>query len=90
MSSDIPQPSTKIDWSSLGFKLQETNGHVEYHYKDGAWDSGTWVADPFMKIHVGCVALNYGQSVCHIPLLFMLRREFIEATDVRRLESIQM
>lgn len=52
----------QIDWSSLGFKYMETDCHVRYSWKDGAWDSGELVKDPHMPIHIAASCLHYGQA----------------------------
>ncbi|KAK3362386.1 aminotransferase [Lasiosphaeria hispida] len=59
-----PPPVNTIDWSNVGFRVREVNGHVESHYsvKTGEWTAPTFVADPFMRIHGMAPALNYGQQ----------------------------
>ncbi|KAK0730944.1 aminotransferase [Lasiosphaeris hirsuta] len=59
-----PPPVNTIDWSNVGFRVREVNGHVESHYsvKTGQWTAPTFVADPFMRIHGMAPALNYGQQ----------------------------
>ena len=36
----------QIDWKSLGFKYLETNCHIRYEWRDGAWDGGELVDSP--------------------------------------------
>ena len=51
-----------IDWSKLGFGYMDTNCHIRYTWKDGAWDKGELVADPHFPIHIAAAALHYGQE----------------------------
>lgn len=51
-----------IDWAKLGFAYMDTNCHIRYTWKDGAWDSGELVTDPHFSIHVAASSLHYGQS----------------------------
>lgn len=51
-----------IDWSTLGFQYMDTNSHIRYTWRDGEWDKGTLVKDPYYKIHVAASALHYGQA----------------------------
>ncbi|RDW64127.1 hypothetical protein BP5796_10629 [Coleophoma crateriformis] len=64
MASFPPAPVNTIDWSNIGFKVREVNGHIESHYsvKTGKWSSPTFIADPFLRIHGMAPALNYGQQ----------------------------
>ncbi|KAK3335862.1 branched-chain amino acid aminotransferase II [Cercophora scortea] len=59
-----PPPVNTIDWSNVGFRVREVNGHIESHYsvKTGQWSAPTFVADPYMRIHGMAPALNYGQQ----------------------------
>ncbi|KAK0734590.1 aminotransferase [Lasiosphaeria miniovina] len=59
-----PPPVNTIDWSNVGFRVREVNGHVESHYsvKTGTWTAPVFVTDPYMKIHGMAPALNYGQQ----------------------------
>jgi branched-chain amino acid aminotransferase len=52
----------QIDWSSLGFKYMETECHIRYTWRDGEWDGGELVKDPYMSIHVAATCLHYGQA----------------------------
>ncbi|GAA5975462.1 hypothetical protein JCM11641_004271 [Rhodosporidiobolus odoratus] len=61
MPAVVP-PSSTFDWSKLAFGLYETNGHIQYTYKDGAWGKAEWVKEPYLRLHIGSVALNYGSS----------------------------
>lgn len=59
-----PPPVNTIDWSNIGFKVREVNGHIESHYsvKTGEWSSPTFVADPYLRLHGMAPGLNYGQQ----------------------------
>ncbi|KAL3417901.1 branched-chain amino acid aminotransferase [Phlyctema vagabunda] len=59
-----PPPVSTIDWSDIGFKVREVNGHIESHYsvKTGVWSAPKFVTDPFLRIHGMAPALNYGQQ----------------------------
>jgi len=59
----VSPPSPSFDWSQLRFELYPTNGYVSYTWtEETGWDEGKWVTDPFVKLHVATVAINYGQS----------------------------
>lgn len=51
-----------IDWEHLGFAYQDTNCHIEYVWKDGKWDSGRLVKEPYLNLHIAASALHYGQA----------------------------
>ncbi|OTB06748.1 hypothetical protein M426DRAFT_9526 [Hypoxylon sp. CI-4A] len=59
-----PPPVNTIDWSNVGFKVREVNGHIESHYsqKTGKWTPLQFVTDPYIRIHGMAPALNYGQQ----------------------------
>lgn len=62
MSTEVPQPSTAVDWPNLTFSASEVNGHVECIWKDGAWGAPEFVKEPFLRVSVMAPALNYGQQ----------------------------
>ncbi|KAI0974295.1 aminotransferase [Xylaria arbuscula] len=65
MSAPFPPPPVNtIDWSNVGFRVREVNGHIESHYsvKTGKWSPLQFVADPYLRIHGMAPALNYGQQ----------------------------
>ncbi|KAG6052571.1 hypothetical protein E4U17_005648 [Claviceps sp. LM77 group G4] len=64
MGAFPPPPVTTIDWSNVGFKVREVNGHIESTYSKttGQWTPLRFVPDPFMRIHGMAPALNYGQQ----------------------------
>jgi branched-chain amino acid aminotransferase len=51
-----------LDWNSLGFSYRDTRSHIRYTWRDGEWDSGELVTDPYFSIHVAATALHYGQA----------------------------
>jgi len=51
-----------IDWKSLGFSYMDTRCHIRYVWRDGAWDKGELVADPYLKMHIAATCLHYGQE----------------------------
>lgn len=55
--------SANLDWGSLGFDYVPTNGHVRYTWKDGSWDSGTFVRDPYISVHILGNVFHYGQAL---------------------------
>lgn len=59
----VAMGSTKeIDWKSLGFGYMDTNCHVRYVWRDGRWDRGRLVRQPYLRIHIAATALHYGQA----------------------------
>jgi branched-chain amino acid aminotransferase len=51
------------DWSDVGFKVREVNGHIEStfsHSQGGKWSSPKFVASPHLSIHGMASGLNYG------------------------------
>lgn len=36
---------------------------MKFTFKNGAWDEGELVKDPYVKVHIANTALHYGQSV---------------------------
>ncbi|KAH6895966.1 aminotransferase [Thelonectria olida] len=64
MGAFPPPPVNTIDWSNVGFKIREVNGHIESTFSKttGKWSPLQFVADPFMRIHGMAPALNYGQQ----------------------------
>ncbi|KAI1083042.1 branched-chain amino acid aminotransferase II [Whalleya microplaca] len=64
MATFPPPPVNTIDWSNVGFRVREVNGHIESHYshKTGKWTPLKFVTDPYIRIHGMAPALNYGQQ----------------------------
>ncbi len=50
------------DWASLNFAYRDVNCHIRYVWKDGKWDGGELVKEPFINIHIGATCLHYGQD----------------------------
>ncbi|KAJ4418890.1 hypothetical protein N0V85_001262 [Neurospora sp. IMI 360204] len=64
MANFPPPPVSTIDWSNVGFKVREVNGHIEstYSVKTGKWTPPKFVTDPILHMHGMAPALNYGQQ----------------------------
>jgi hypothetical protein len=43
--------------------LRDTECHVRYEFKDGAWDNGEEISNPFVTLHIMSGILHYGQSL---------------------------
>mmetsp|Transcript_116559 Transcript_116559/g.201366 ORF Transcript_116559/g.201366 Transcript_116559/m.201366 type:complete len:368 (+) Transcript_116559:110-1213(+) len=52
-----------LKWSELFFSYQQVHCHIEYKWRDGVWDEGREVADPYLKMHVMANCLHYGQAL---------------------------
>lgn len=52
-----------IDWKNLGFQYLDTNAHVRYTWRDGAWDDGKLVETPRVELHISATCLHYGQAI---------------------------
>ncbi|OCT46485.1 putative branched-chain-amino-acid aminotransferase TOXF [Cladophialophora carrionii] len=60
-----PPPVSTIDWSNVGFKVREVNGHIESTFRYSSSDKPTWskprfVTSPHLSIHGMAPGLNYG------------------------------
>ena len=51
-----------IDWTKLGFKYLDTHCHIRYIWRNGAWDAGELVSEPYLKMHIAATCLHYGQA----------------------------
>lgn len=51
-----------IDWKSLGFSFLPVNSHIVYTWRNGAWDNGELMNEPYLKLHIAASALHYGQA----------------------------
>jgi len=51
-----------IDWKSLGFKYMPTDCHVRHTWRNGSWNEGEVVAEPYLQLHIGATVLHYGQT----------------------------
>ena len=55
------------DWSNVGFKVREVNGHIESTFRYSSSDKPTWspprfVTSPHLSIHGMAPGLNYGMQ----------------------------
>lgn len=55
--------SARLDWENLGFDYVPTKSHTRYVWKDGAWDAGRSVQDPFISVHILGNVFHYGQAL---------------------------
>ncbi|KAF2405404.1 branched-chain amino acid aminotransferase II [Trichodelitschia bisporula] len=64
MASFPPPPVNTIDWTDIGFRMREVNGHIESHYSvsSGKWTEPEFVESPYLRLHGMAPALNYGQQ----------------------------
>ena len=60
-AAPTPEPTSAIDWHSVGFKVLEVNGHEQATWRDGKWSAAEFVKDPVLRIHGFASCLNYGQ-----------------------------
>jgi len=59
-------PPVRItNWEDLAFGIQATNGHVRHMWssKTNAWDSGRFIADPYVNMHIHAGVLHYGMTL---------------------------
>lgn len=79
----------KIDWESLGFQYMDTHCHVRHVWRNGSWDDGELVGEPWLRLHIAATALHYGQAAFEGLKAFMCRdgkvRLFRPAENARRL-----
>jgi len=54
---------TDLDWKNLGFQYRDANRHIRYVWRDGRWDEGTLVDEPYLNLHIAATCLHYGQAV---------------------------
>lgn len=52
----------QLDWENLGFSYVQTNCHIQYTWRDGRWDEGKLVSEPYLNMHIAATALHYGQA----------------------------
>jgi len=57
------KPKASLDWSNLRFEYEDVNCYVKSVWKDGSWGSMELVSSPYITMHVGATALNYGQTI---------------------------
>ena len=63
----------QIDWKSLGFNYMDVKCHIRYVWRDGAWDQGELVEEPWMKMHIAASCLHYGQAAFEGMKAFMAK-----------------
>ena len=51
-----------IDWSKLTFAYRDVNCHIRYVWRNGSWDEGVLVKEPYLNIHIAATCLHYGQD----------------------------
>jgi len=51
-----------IEWNKLGFKYMDTHSHIRHVWRNGAWDQGELVREPWLKMHIAASCLHYGQA----------------------------
>ena len=78
-----------IDWNALGFNYMETNCHIRYVWRNGAWSGGELVEEPYLRVHIAATALHYGQAAFEGLKAFTCRdgqvRLFRPVENARRL-----
>jgi len=47
---DVSSPC--FNWGELGFSYRRTNSHIIYKFKDGKWDNGELVSEPYLPMHI--------------------------------------
>ncbi|KAJ4504491.1 hypothetical protein HRR83_008428 [Exophiala dermatitidis] len=64
MAAFPPPPVSTIDWSNVGFKVREVNGHIECTFRHSSpnpsWSKPRFVTSPHLSIHGMAPGLNYG------------------------------
>jgi branched-chain amino acid aminotransferase len=55
--------SANLPWGDLGFDYVPTNGHVRHIWKDGRWDDGNFVTEPYVNVHILANVFHYGQAL---------------------------
>ncbi|CAL6081863.1 Branched-chain_amino acid aminotransferase [Hexamita inflata] len=64
---EFPQPRAAdpktLDFKSLSFKYTQTRSFIMYTSKNGVWDQGKLVSNPYIPMHIAACALHYGQAV---------------------------
>ncbi|ORX86787.1 branched-chain amino acid aminotransferase [Basidiobolus meristosporus CBS 931.73] len=61
MTVEQNQPKD-LDWVNLDFRYRPTNCHIKYTWRNGEWNKGELVAEPYVTIHIAATALHYGQE----------------------------
>lgn len=55
--------SANLKWGELGFDYIQTNGHVRHTWKEGRWDEGAFVKEPYANVHILANVFHYGQAL---------------------------
>ena len=80
-----------IDWSKLTFSYRDVNCHIRYVWRNGSWDNGTLVKEPYLNIHIAATALHYGQDAFEGLKVYRTKDGKIQAfrpiENARRLNS---
>lgn len=80
-----------LDWSKLGFSYMDTACHIRYVWRDGRWNDGELVSEPFFSIHMAATALHYGQAAFEGLKVFCGKdgvvRAFRPQENARRLQA---
>lgn len=60
---NITVGSANLNWTELGFDYVPTNGHVRHVWKQGRWDEGVFVKEPYINVHILANVFHYGQAL---------------------------
>ncbi|CAK8987110.1 unnamed protein product [Durusdinium trenchii] len=53
-----------LDWGKLVFGTRvDTHGFIKHVWRDGQWDEGEMVEEPYVKMHVLANVFHYGQAI---------------------------
>ncbi len=52
-----------IDWQNLDFSYRDSDCHIRYAWRNGAWDEGKLYSKPTLDLHIAATVLHYGQTV---------------------------
>lgn len=53
-----------LDWGKLVFGTRvDTHCYIKHVWKDGVWDEGEMVEEPYVKMHVLANVFHYGQAI---------------------------
>ncbi|GAA6047409.1 hypothetical protein JCM3770_001291 [Rhodotorula araucariae] len=63
MAPQVVPPSSEFDWQKLAFDLYPTAGYVKYVWTpENGWGEKEWVDEPYLKMHISAVGIQYGCS----------------------------
>lgn len=60
---NITVGSANLPWTELGFDYIQTNGHIRHVWKEGRWDEGVFVREPYVNVHILANVFHYGQAL---------------------------